>query len=83
MPPGHVILFQLGGAVRRAGEDATAFGGRGAQYTLNINGICSEAADYEGQVSWARTFWEAMRPFATGVYMNFLGEEGEDRLETS
>ncbi|MGH7081038.1 MAG: hypothetical protein ACREFV_01060 [Acetobacteraceae bacterium] len=35
----------------------------------------------ERHIAWARAFWEAMRPFATGgVYANNLGEEGEERV---
>ena len=29
---------------------------------------------------WTDDFWGAMRPFCTGVYVNELGEEGEERI---
>jgi hypothetical protein len=32
-------------------------------------------------IAWTRDFWEAVRPYSTGrVYVNFLGEEGQDRV---
>jgi Berberine and berberine like. len=38
----------------------------------------------ERHIAWARAFWAAMRPFATGgVYVNNLGEEGEDRVRAA
>ncbi len=80
----YTIIFQLGGAVRRTGEDDAAFSGREAPYALNINAVWSDPAEDEAQVAWARGFWEAMRPFATGgVYVNFLGAEGEDRVRAA
>jgi len=30
--------------------------------------------------AWSRGFWDAMEPYHTGVYTNFLMEEGEDRI---
>jgi hypothetical protein len=33
------VIWQLGGAVGRVGEDETAFGGRSAGHTFNIAGI--------------------------------------------
>ena len=29
---------------------------------------------------WARTFWSALEPYHTGVYVNFLMDEGEERV---
>jgi FAD/FMN-containing dehydrogenase len=80
----YAILFQLGGAVSRLGDDATAYGGRRARYTLNINGVAAAAAAFAAEGQWTRRFWEAIRPFSTGgVYMNFLGNEGEERVKAA
>ena len=33
---------------------------------------------------WGRAFWTALRPFSTGgVYVNNLGDEGEDRVRSA
>lgn len=43
-----------------------------------------EPAASEACIAWARGFWEAVRPYSTGrVSMNFLGEEGEDRVRAA
>jgi FAD/FMN-containing dehydrogenase len=35
-------------------------------------------------VAWTRELWEAVRPYSTGwVYVNFLGEEGQDRVRAA
>ena len=35
-------------------------------------------------MAWTRNFWEAIRPYSTGrVYVNFLGEEGQDRVRAA
>ncbi|MEU7603015.1 FAD-binding oxidoreductase [Streptomyces sp. NPDC041003] len=74
-------IFQLGGAIARVGEDETAFGGRGAGHTFNINGTAEGAEGFEAERTWARGLWSALAPHHTGVYSNFLMEEGEERVE--
>ena len=35
-------------------------------------------------IAWTRELWEAVRPYSTGrVYVNFLGEEGQDRVRAA
>jgi FAD/FMN-containing dehydrogenase len=81
-PKSYCIVFQLGGELARAGEDETAFSQRDAAYNVNINAVWTED-DPEGErhVAWARDFFSAMQPHAGGrVYVNFLGEEGAERV---
>ncbi|MFD9724454.1 FAD-binding oxidoreductase [Streptomyces sp. NPDC059072] len=73
-------IFQLGGAIGRVGEEETAFGRRTAGHTFNINGTCEGAEGFEREREWARGLWSALAPHQTGVYANFLMEEGEDRV---
>jgi hypothetical protein len=73
-------LWQMGGAVSRVGEDETAFNGRTAGHTFNINGNSYSAAGFEEEREWARSYWSALSPHHTSVYVNFLMEEGEERI---
>lgn len=73
-------IFQLGGAISRVGEDDTAYSGRGAGHTININGTTATADGFDEERDWARTFWSALEPHHTSVYVNFLMDEGEDRI---
>ena len=73
-------IFQLGGAIARVGEDETAFSGRSAGHTININGIAETAADFDEQREWVRGLSAALEPHQAGVYVNFLMDEGEERV---
>jgi FAD/FMN-containing dehydrogenase len=79
-----VLLTRLGGAASRVPEDAMAFSHRQAPYIININGMGPDPAQTSELVGWTRAFWEAMQPFSYGgVYVNFLGEEGQDRTRAA
>jgi len=80
-----VVLEHDGdGAMERIPEDATAFGSRGWPYNLLVTSIWTEPAESETNIRWTREFWEAMRPFlAEAVYVNYLGEEGQERVRTA
>ena len=81
-PKSYCIVFQLGGVLARAGADETAFSQRDAAHNVNINAVWTEG-DPEGErhIAWARDFFAAMQPHAGGrVYLNFLGDEGAERV---
>ena len=78
-PISSVALWQMGGAMSRVPEDATAFGGRHAGYTFNINGNAYDGSGFEEERQWARDYWTALAPYHRGVYVNFLMDEGADR----
>jgi len=73
-------IWQLGGAIRRVGEDETAFGGRNAGHTFNITAMTEGADGFEQERDWARGLWSALEPHHTGVYVNFLMDEGQERV---
>jgi hypothetical protein len=79
-PITSVAFFQMGGAVARVGESETAFNGRDAGFTFNINGNSVTAEGFEAEREWARAFWSALRPYHTSVYVNFLMDEGRERI---
>jgi FAD/FMN-containing dehydrogenase len=81
-PKSYTIVFQLGGALARVGEDETAFSQRDAAHNVNINAVWTEEdPGAERHIAWARDFFDAMQPHAGGrVYLNFLGEEGGNRV---
>lgn len=79
-PITSVGLWQMGGAVTRAGEDETAFAGRGAGHTFNINGNTETAEGFDEEREWAREMWTALAPHHTSVYVNFLMDEGQERV---
>jgi hypothetical protein len=77
-----MIEHQLGGAVSRIGREDTAFGHRDVEFTFMSLGQCADPSEAEACVRWAREFWEAMQPYATGgVYVNYLGQESDEGAE--
>lgn len=74
-----IALWQMGGAVARVGENDTAFNGRNAGFTFNINGNTPGPEGFEEEREWARSYWSALEPFHTSVYVNFLMDD-EDRV---
>lgn len=75
-------IFQLGGAIRAVGDEETAFNGRAAGHTYNINGVASgdNGEDFDEEREWARGLWEALAPYHSSVYVNFLMDEGEEGI---
>jgi FAD/FMN-containing dehydrogenase len=73
-------IWQLGGAVSKVGEDETAFHGRGGGHAFNITGATESAQGFDEERQWVRDFWSALEPHHSSVYVNFLMEEGEERV---
>src|SRR3712207_5147330 len=79
-PTTGVGLQQMHGAASRVDPTATAFPHRDEHYDFLILSQWADPAESERNVEWTRSFFEAMEPFfEEGVYVNNLGDEGEDR----
>jgi FAD/FMN-containing dehydrogenase len=80
-PRSFTIIFQLGGAVGRVGEDETAYSHRAAAFNINVNGVWLPGEDIGAQEKqWTRELFECLRPHQLGVYVNFLMDEGAERV---
>jgi FAD/FMN-containing dehydrogenase len=73
-------IWQMGGAVSRVGDDETSFNGRGAAFTYNIGASTETSEGFDEEREWVRGFWSALEPWHEGVYVNFLGDEGAERV---
>ncbi|MFY9468885.1 MAG: FAD-binding oxidoreductase [Solirubrobacterales bacterium] len=73
-------IWQMGGAVSRVADDETAFNGRNAGHTFNITAATATAEGFDAEREWVRNFWTALEPHHTSVYVNFLMDEGQDRI---
>jgi FAD/FMN-containing dehydrogenase len=76
-------IWQMGGAVARPADDESAFNGRTATFTYNIGASTETSDGFEQEREWVRGFWSALEPWHDGVYVNFLGDEGADRIRQS
>jgi hypothetical protein len=83
-PWSYSLIGQLGGAIARIAPDATAYPHREAPYIININGVDDDPARDDEIIGWTRATFDALAPFSTGgVYVNFVGNEGEERVRAA
>lgn len=77
----EVFIPHMEGAPSRVAENETAFAHRKTPFLLNIHTRWQKDSDDEKCLTWSRTFHDATKRFAQGVYVNFLSEEGEARVK--
>jgi FAD/FMN-containing dehydrogenase len=83
-PLSAIPIFTLGGAVARVDDDATAFSGRNSAHDINfVASWLPDDPEPELHKAWARSAWEALRPHAHGVYVNFLSDEPSDQVRAA
>jgi FAD/FMN-containing dehydrogenase len=75
MPSGS--LQSYGGAIASVGRDETAFSHRDVLVEFVARSSWMDPAEDETRISTARRFAAAIEPFASGVYVNDLADEGE------
>ncbi|SRR5579871_39977 len=77
-------LHHLEGAVGRVDSGSTAFPHRDPRYAMNIVGLWNAGERPDPHIAWVRETYDAMRPFSTGApYLNFLGDEGAERVRAA
>jgi FAD/FMN-containing dehydrogenase len=70
-----------GGAIAAVGDDETAFGHRDALVEFVALAGWTDPVEDEVRMAAARRYGAAMRPFASGVYVNVLDDEGEAGIQ--
>jgi FAD/FMN-containing dehydrogenase len=71
-----VGLQAYGGAIRDVPDDDTAFSHRGTAFELGASTGWSDPGEDEVRIGTARSYAATLEPFASGVYVNVLGDEG-------
>lgn len=83
-PQCEIFVGQLGGAVRQVSADATAYGIRDAEFVMNVHTRWEKPKEDDTCIAWAREFFDAATPHATGgVYLNFMPEDEGNRVEAA
>ena len=76
-PFAQINGWAVGGAVSRADEAATAVGDREVGFELSLTvGWPPTDLDGERHRQWVRDGWTALQPYSSGVYANFVSDEG-------
>jgi FAD/FMN-containing dehydrogenase len=83
-PFSQINGWAMGGAVSRVDPSATAVGERDVGLDVSL-AVAWEPGDPDGDghIAWSRAGWEALRPHSTGVYANFISDEGAEGVEAA
>ena len=77
-------LYPINGAASRVGKKETAWNYRDATWAEVHAGIDPDPANKEAITTWAKEYWNAIHPYsAGGAYVNFMMEEGDDRIKNT
>ena len=73
-------LRVLGGAMARVPAADTAYAHRARRVMVALGAVYERAEESAEHEAWVSAFADAMRQGDAGVYVNFLGDEGEGRV---
>ena len=83
-PLSQMHLYPITGAAGRVPKDKTPWAYRDAKYAGVIVGVDPQPANADKITKWCKDYWEALHPYsAGGAYLNFIMNEGQDRIKAS
>ena len=77
---GVAQLRVLGGAMARVPAEATAFAHRSSRIMVNVAALYESPDERPRHEAWVTEFAIALRQDDAGAYVNFLGDEGDERI---
>jgi FAD/FMN-containing dehydrogenase len=82
-PFSAVGIRVLGGAAARVAVDATAFAHRQRRLLVTVSAFYSSPDEVSAHEAWAKDAAAALRRGSDASYVNFLGDEGADRVRAA
>ncbi|WP_326833866.1 FAD-binding oxidoreductase [Amycolatopsis rhabdoformis] len=77
-------MYPIDGAAARVAADATAFPYRDGGWSGVIVGVDPSPDNREKITRWTKDYWTELHPTsAGGAYVNFMMEEGDDRVKAA
>jgi FAD/FMN-containing dehydrogenase len=76
-------LRVLGGAMARVPADATAFAHRKSKIMVNVAALYDQPDQKTTHESWVAGLASALQQSDKGAYVNFLADEGEERIRAA
>ena len=76
-------LRVLGGAAARVRVDATAYAHRQSRIMVNVAALFESPEQAPEHEPWVVGLADALRQDDMGAYVNFLGDEGEERIQAA
>ncbi|WP_269048355.1 BBE domain-containing protein [Paenarthrobacter sp. Z7-10] len=86
LPTGHstMHLYPIDGAAARVRESDTAFAYRDGGWAGVIVGVDPDPSNSAAIKDWAQRYWTELHPTsAGGAYVNFLMDEGQERVRAA
>ena len=76
-------LYLIDGKAHDVGNNDTAWANRDARWAQVMPGIDFEAKNAELITDWSRSFYDAMKPYASSEngYVNFMMDDGEEKVK--
>lgn len=83
-PLSSMHLYPVNGAAHEIDKTATAFSYRDANWAEVIIGVDPDPANNEKITNWAKNYFNDLHPYsAGGAYVNFMMEEGDERIRAT
>ncbi len=77
-------LYPINGAAARIAKNETAWSYRDANWAQVMVGVDPDPANKEKITKWTKDYFDALHPYsAGGAYVNFMMDEGEDRVKAT
>lgn len=76
-------LRVLGGAMARVPSDATAFAHRQSRIMANLAALYEKPEEKEVHEEWVAEFFASLQQSDKGMYVNFVGDEGEAHIRAA
>ena len=83
-PLSTMHLYPVNGAASRISNSDTAWNYRHSNWAMIVAGIDADPENKNIIINWARDYWSDLHPYsAGGAYINFMMEEGDDRIKAT
>jgi len=80
-PQCEIFMVHVDGVANNVAPDATAYLARDARFILNVHGRWEEPSKDKAIIDWARSFFDASKPYASGgAYINFMTGDEDERI---
>jgi FAD/FMN-containing dehydrogenase len=77
-------IYNVDGAAGRVGKDDTAWAYRDAKWAQVFFAVDPDPANAGALKDWCVQYYEALHPYSMGgAYVNFMMEEGQDRVQAT
>lgn len=67
-----IVWTHAGGQIEKIPAGTTAFAHRAARFVPELKAIWTDPKDARANIEWAHAFFEALNPYFTGSYVNYI-----------